>query len=73
MRMLLAVLSLAQVWGDDAQVRLAGDTLFLHHYQDGWRVTAVLSMVALSIYLRQRGSPESKPVGAPHSWTGAEG
>ncbi|SDH01533.1 DUF6766 family protein [Nonomuraea jiangxiensis] len=34
---------------------------------------AVLSMVALSIYLRQRGSPESKPVGAPHSATGVEG
>lgn len=27
---------------------------------------AVGSMVALSIYLRQRGSSESKPVGAPH-------
>ncbi|MDA0637634.1 hypothetical protein OUY22_29860 [Nonomuraea sp. MCN248] len=34
---------------------------------------AVLSMVVLSIYLRQRGSPESKPVGAPHSATGVEG
>ncbi|GAA3213208.1 DUF6766 family protein [Nonomuraea helvata] len=34
---------------------------------------AVLSMVALAIYLRQRGSPESKPVGAPHSATGVEG
>ena len=34
---------------------------------------AVGSMVALSIYLRQRGSPESKPVGAPHSSTGVEG
>ncbi|MEU7853953.1 DUF6766 family protein [Nonomuraea sp. NPDC049141] len=33
---------------------------------------AVLSMVTLSIYLRQRGSPESKPVGAPHTWTGVE-
>ncbi|HUR09176.1 MAG TPA: DUF6766 family protein [Nonomuraea sp.] len=33
---------------------------------------AVLSMVALSIYLRQRGSPESKPVGTPHSATGVE-
>jgi hypothetical protein len=31
---------------------------------------AVLSMVVLSIYLRQRGSPESKPVGAPHASTG---
>ncbi|MEV5891951.1 DUF6766 family protein [Nonomuraea fuscirosea] len=34
---------------------------------------AVLSMVVLSIYLRQRGSPESKPVGAPHASTGVEG
>jgi hypothetical protein len=34
---------------------------------------AVLSMVVLAIYLRQRGSPESKPVGAAHSATGVEG
>ncbi|WP_067481267.1 DUF6766 family protein [Actinomadura hibisca] len=34
---------------------------------------AVASMAALSIYLRQRGSPESKPVGAPHHATGVEG
>jgi hypothetical protein len=34
---------------------------------------AVGSMVALSIYLRQRGSPESKPVGSSHSATGVEG
>jgi hypothetical protein len=34
---------------------------------------AVGSMAVLSIYLRQRGSPESKPVGAPHSATGTEG
>jgi hypothetical protein len=34
---------------------------------------AVLSMVVLSIYLRQRGSPESKPVGASHTATGVEG
>jgi hypothetical protein len=34
---------------------------------------AVGSMVVLSIYLRQRGSPESKPVGAPHGSTGVEG
>ncbi len=33
---------------------------------------AVGSMVVLSIYLRQRGSPESKTVGAPHSATGVE-
>ena len=34
---------------------------------------AVGSMVILSVYLRQRGSPESKPVGAPHDATGVEG
>jgi hypothetical protein len=34
---------------------------------------AVASMTALSIYLRQRGSPESKPVGAPHAATSVEG
>lgn len=33
---------------------------------------AVASMVILSIYLRQRGSPESKPVGAAHTTTGVE-
>jgi hypothetical protein len=34
---------------------------------------AVGSMAVLSIYLRQRGSPESKPVGAAHETTGVEG
>jgi hypothetical protein len=34
---------------------------------------AVASMAILSIYLRQRGSPESKPVGASHTSTGIEG
>jgi hypothetical protein len=31
---------------------------------------AIWSMVVLSIFLRQRGSPESKPVDAPHTETG---
>jgi hypothetical protein len=34
---------------------------------------AVGSMAVLAIYLRQRGSPESKPVGTPHEATGIEG
>jgi hypothetical protein len=34
---------------------------------------AVGSMAVLAIYLRQRGSPESKPVGAAHDATGVEG
>jgi hypothetical protein len=31
---------------------------------------AVGSMAVFSVYLRQRGSPESKPVGTPHAVTG---
>ena len=33
---------------------------------------AMGSMVVLSIFLRQRGSPESKPVDSPHSETGSK-
>ena len=34
---------------------------------------AVASIAILAIYLRQRGSPQSKPVGAAHTTTGVEG
>jgi hypothetical protein len=34
---------------------------------------AMASMAILSVYLRQRGSPESKPVGASHAATSIEG
>ena len=34
---------------------------------------AVGTMVVFTIYLRQRGSPESKPVGGPHDETGTSG
>ena len=34
---------------------------------------AVGSMAILTVYLRQRGSPESKPVGEPHDVTGSAG
>jgi hypothetical protein len=34
---------------------------------------AVGSFAAITVFLRQRGSPESKPVGAPHHATGVEG
>ncbi|MFD0415302.1 DUF6766 family protein [Streptomyces sp. NPDC127108] len=34
---------------------------------------AVASMAIFSVHLRQRGSPESKPVGSPHKSTGVEG
>jgi hypothetical protein len=41
----------------------------LQNWQSEFLSTAVL--VVLSIFLRFRGSPESKPVAAPHSETGA--
>ncbi|KAA9378372.1 hypothetical protein F5972_16045 [Microbispora cellulosiformans] len=28
------------VWGDEARVRLDGDTLFLHRFSEGWRIRA---------------------------------
>ena len=34
---------------------------------------AVGTMAVFTIYLRQRGSPESKPVGSPHDETGTSG
>jgi hypothetical protein len=34
---------------------------------------AVGSMAVFSVYLRHRGSPESKPVGEPHAATGSSG
>jgi hypothetical protein len=49
---------------------------------DFWKATlenwqseflAVGSFVALTVFLRQRGSSQSKPVGAPHHSTGVEG
>jgi Domain of unknown function (DUF6766) len=33
---------------------------------------AIGSFVAITVFLRQRGSPESKPVGAPHRATGVK-
>ena len=33
---------------------------------------SIALVVVLSIFLRQRGSPESKPVDSPHSETGSE-
>ena len=48
--------------------------LLVAHLQN-WQseFLAVGSMAVLAIYLRQRGSAESKPVGEPHDSTGDEG
>jgi len=70
---------------NDAQVEHGDATLGWVQYlgsADFWETTlqnwqseflAVGSMAVLAIYLRQRGSPESKPVGASHGATGVEG
>jgi hypothetical protein len=52
-----------------------GSSDFWNRTLQNWQseFLAVGSMAVLSIYLRQRGSPESKPVGAPHTSTGVEG
>jgi hypothetical protein len=52
---------------------VTGPTFWFESLQN-WQseFLAVLSMVALSIYLRQRGSPESKPVDCPHHVTGRD-
>ena len=52
-----------------------GSSAFWFDTLQNWQseFLAVGSMAVLSIYLRQRGSPESKPVGAPHTATGIEG
>ena len=52
-----------------------GSASFWERTLQNWQseFLAVGSMAILSVYLRQRGSPESKPVGAPHESTGMEG
>jgi hypothetical protein len=55
---MISYLTSAQLWFESFQ-----------NWQSEFLSTAVL--VVLSIFLRQRGSPESKPVAAPHRQTGA--
>ena len=52
-----------------ARSRMPSDTL--QNWQSEF--LAVGSMAILAVYLRQRGSPESKPVGATHDATGQTG
>jgi hypothetical protein len=52
-----------------------GEADFWNRSFQNWQseMLAVGSMAIFSVYLRQRGSPESKPVGAPHAVTGQTG
>ena len=51
---------------------VSGSQFWFESFQN-WQseFLAVFAIVVLSIFLRQRGSPESKPVAAAHSQTGA--
>ncbi|MFI0352679.1 DUF6766 family protein [Actinomadura sp. 9N407] len=66
---------LAQFQDTVPWIGYAGSAEFWSRTLQNWQseFLAVASMAAFSIYLRQRGSPESKPVGAPHDATGLEG
>ena len=52
-----------------------GSSDFWNRTLQNWQseFLAVGTMAIFTVYLRQRGSPESKPVGAAHDATGAEG
>ena len=52
-----------------------GSASFWEATLENWQseFLAIGSFAALTIFLRQRGSPESKPVGEPHDATGVEG
>jgi hypothetical protein len=52
-----------------------GSSDFLESMLQNWQseFLAIGSMAIFSVYLRQRGSPESKPVGTPHHETAATG
>jgi hypothetical protein len=52
-----------------------GEADFWNRSFQNWQseMLAVGSMAIFAVYLRQRGSPESKPVGAPHEATGQTG
>ena len=52
-----------------------GEAEFWNRSFQNWQseMLAVGSMAVFSVYLRQRGSPESKPVGVAHAQTGQTG
>jgi hypothetical protein len=55
-------------------LQYAGTSRFWFESFQNWQseFLAIGAMVILSIFLRQRGSPESKPVDSPHDETGSE-
>jgi hypothetical protein len=66
---------LAQRQDPVSWVGYLGEADFWNRSFQNWQseMLAVGSMAVLSVYLRQRGSPESKPVGVSHADTGETG
>ncbi|UEG55197.1 hypothetical protein LLH06_09510 [Mucilaginibacter daejeonensis] len=56
----------------DSVIKFLGDPTFWFETFQNWQseFISIVSIVFLTIYLRQKGSPESKPVDAPHMETG---
>lgn len=61
-------------WSPVSALQYAGTSRFWHESFQNWQseFLSIAAVVLLSIFLRQRGSPESKPVDSPHSETGTE-
>jgi len=57
-----------------SSLEYAGTARFWFESFQNWQseLLAIFAMVVLSIYLRQKGSPESKPVHWPHHRTGSD-
>jgi hypothetical protein len=66
---------LRQLQDPESWLSYIGSADFWSRSLQNWQseFLAVGSMAVLSIYLRERGSPESKPVGSSHQSTGIEG
>jgi hypothetical protein len=66
---------LAQRQDPVSLVGYLGEADFWNRSFQNWQseMLAVGSMAVFSVYLRQRGSPESKPVGVSHAETGETG
>jgi hypothetical protein len=60
--------------GQLSVLQYAGTSRFWFESLQNWQseFLAIASMVVFSIFLRQRGSPESKPVDSPHDQTGSD-
>ena len=60
--------------GELSVMEYLGSSRFWFESFQNWQseFLAIAMMVVLRIFLRQRGSPESKPVDAPHRQTGSE-